>query len=277
MTFDNWKTAVEPKVLGAKNLHSVLATTSLDFFLMTSSVSGILGNPAQSNYAAANTFLDSLARHRVAAKKTAVSLVLPMVLEVGVVAENAELEHALKRKGMYGIDEEHLLQGFGAAIISAKFERVPDHIVVGLDPAELQKAVNDAAVTDSFWLEDARLTHAIQDMNSSAEDAAGTGSGGQSILTAIKAAASPAEAVSAVTVHFIEKLARMLLLGDDAFEPDVKSIAAYGIDSMIGAELRKWIYKEYRMDIPFQQLLGPTLTITKFAGLVCAAHNVVAL
>jgi KR domain/Phosphopantetheine attachment site len=275
MPFENWKTSVEPKIVGAMNLHSVLSSTPLDFFIMTSSVSGILGTPGQSNYAAANSYLDSLARHRLAAKNVATSVVLPMVLGVGVVAENAELEDALKRKGMYGIDEEHLLEGFEASMISQKFERVPEHvIIIGLDPAKLQKAVNDAAATDSFWLEDARFNHIVHDMSSSNDDAGGAG--GRSILATIKAAASAAEAITAVTEHFIGKLARMLLLSADDFDPDVKSIADYGIDSMIGAELRNWIFKEYRMDIPFQQLLAPTLTIAKFATQVCSAQCIAA-
>lgn len=43
---------------------------------------------------------------------------------------------------------------------------------------------------------------------------------------------------------------------------------------MIGAELRNWIFKELALDIPFQQLLGPGLTITKFATQVCANQGV---
>ncbi len=273
MTFDAWTQSIQPKVIGAKNLHTVLASTPLDFFVMTSSVSGILGTPGQANYAAANAYLDSLARHRLALRSTATSVVLPMVLGVGVVAENAELEDALKRKGMYGVDEEHLLQSFEASMISNTLSIVPDHVVVGLEPAKLQKAVNDAAATDSFWLEDARFSHVVHDINSSSDDT-GAGAGGQSILATIKAAATPADAIVAVSEHFTEKLARMLMLSDDDFEADVKSIASYGIDSMIGAELRNWIFKEYRMDVPFQQLLGPTLTITKFAGQVCAFHGI---
>ncbi|KAI2617417.1 putative polyketide synthase [Hypoxylon sp. NC1633] len=269
MSFENWKTSVEPKVLGATNLHSVLSETPLDFFLMTSSVSGTLGTPGQANYAAANSYLDSLARNRVFSNKAATSVVLPMVLGVGVVAENNELEDALKRKGMYGIDEEHLLESFEAGIVS---EQTADHVMVGLDPAKLQKAVNDAADGDCFWMEDSRFSHVVHDMNSSAEDA--SAGGAQSILATIKAAASPAEAIGAVVEHFIEKLARMLLLSPEEFEADVKSIADYGIDSMIGAELRNWIFKEYRMDVPFQQLLGPTLTIGKFAVQVCTANGI---
>lgn len=272
MSFQNWKTSVEPKILGAQNLHSVLSDTPLDFFLMTSSVSGTLGTPGQANYSAANAYLDALARHRTVANKAAVSVILPMVLGVGVVSENTEIEEALKRKGMYGIDEEHLLESFEAAIHSQITNSATDHIVVGLDPSKLQKAVNDAGAADSFWVEDIRFSQVVHDMNSSAEDAAGAG--GQSILATMKAAASPAEAIGAVTEHFIGKLARMLLLDPEEFEPEVRSIADYGIDSMIGAELRNWIFKEYRMDIPFQQLLGPTLTITKFAHQVCTNNGI---
>ncbi|KAI0442997.1 KR domain-containing protein [Xylaria telfairii] len=268
MPYNNWVTAVAPKVSGAMNLHSAFSSTPLDFFLMTSSVSGVLGTPGQSNYAAANSYLDSLGRHRISNGLAATSCVIPMVLGVGVVAESTELEDSLRRKGMYGIDEEHLLQAFEAGISAKRIDPVPDHIVVGLDPALLQKAVADEASTDSFWLEDARFSHAAHAIQSS--KASGTGaSGGQSVLGMIKAAPSPADAVSIAAQHFVEKLARMLLLPKDEVDANSGSIASYGIDSMIGAELRNWIFKEYRFDIPFQQLLAPTLTINKFCKQVC--------
>lgn len=273
MTFDSWKQSTNPKVVGAQNLHSVLASTPLDFFLMTSSVSGILGTPGQSNYAAANAYLDALARYRQEqASVTATSVVLPMVLGVGVVAENSEIEEALKRKGMYGVDEEHLLQSFEAAMgTTSAGPTAADHVVVGLDPARLQKAVAEADADDSFWLEDARFSHVVHDIYSSADDASGAGA--QSIVAIMKAAESEAEAVTAIEAHFMDKLARMLMLNPDDVDPKVGSISSYGIDSMVGAELRNWIFKEYKMDLPFQQLLGPTLTIEKFAGLALATQG----
>ncbi|RYP02773.1 hypothetical protein DL765_010690 [Monosporascus sp. GIB2] len=197
-----------------------------------------------------------------------------MVLGVGVIAENIELEDALKRKGMYGVNEEHLLRSFEAAIKSWRtLESAPDHAVVGLDPAKLQKAVGDAGATDSFWMEDARFSHVVRDIKSSAADE-DAGANGRSILATIKSACSLAEAVTAVNEHFVDKLARMLMFNPDDIEPEIGSIASYGIDSMIGAELRNWIFKEYRMDVPFQQLLGPSLIIAKFAGQVCATHGI---
>ncbi|GLA55100.1 type I Iterative Polyketide synthase (PKS) [Aspergillus niger] len=274
MTYKDWKQSTQPKVLGAQNLHAALADEPLDFFLMTSSVSGILGTPGQSNYAAANTYLDSLARHRRVSNQAATSVVLPMVLGVGVVAENDTLEDALKRKGMYGIDEKHLLQSFEAAITSNTYlEPAPDHVVVGLDPAKLQKAVNDSASTDSFWLDDARFSHAVHSINISSDEA--RAGAHLSILPSIRAAESSAEAVALICQHFIDKLSRMLMLDPADVDAEVGSVASYGIDSMVGAELRNWIFKEFAMDMPFQQLLAPSLTISKFATQVCEVQNIV--
>ncbi|QRC99347.1 hypothetical protein JI435_066760, partial [Parastagonospora nodorum SN15] len=64
MTFENWTTSIRPKVLGSKHLHEATSGLDLDFFIMTSSVSGILGTPAQTNYAAGNSYMDALARLR---------------------------------------------------------------------------------------------------------------------------------------------------------------------------------------------------------------------
>ncbi|CAI7658413.1 unnamed protein product [Penicillium glandicola] len=272
MPYENWTTSVHPKVTGTKNLHEVLSHLPLDFFVTTSSVSGVLGTPGQSNYAAGNSYLDALARHRRFQEQNSVSIVLPMVLGVGVVAENNELEESLKRKGMYGIDEEALLRVFEIAIIEQVREGISDHIVVGLDPMELAKAAQEAGDdVDSFWASDVRFNHTVWATKSQSENVSAGGS--QSILSSLQGLEF-IEAVQAVREHFIAKLARMLMLNLDEFEEESRSIASYGVDSMIGAELRNWIFKELGLDISFQQLLGPSLTITKFAEHVCEKQGI---
>lgn len=265
------------------NLHNALADIPLDFFILTSSISGTLGTPAQSNYAAGNTYMDALARHRVGVhSQRAASIVIPMVLGVGVVAENVELEAALKRKGMYGIDDSSLLAAFETAILEQHRQQKQehdgldsvDHIVAGLDPVLLAAAIDEAGEdVDCFWTADERFNKTVLAMSGG-----GTGQvGGEgSLLESLKSGEMGfEEARSAVAGSMAGKLARMLMLEPADVHVDEGSVASYGIDSMIGAELRTWIFKELAVDMPFQQLLGASLTINKFAELICSKHNLV--
>ena len=52
---------INAKAQAALSLHYAVQHLDLDFFIMTSSNSALLGNTGQSKYSAANSVLDSLA------------------------------------------------------------------------------------------------------------------------------------------------------------------------------------------------------------------------
>ncbi|XP_054621996.1 phenolphthiocerol/phthiocerol polyketide synthase subunit C-like [Dunckerocampus dactyliophorus] len=59
-----YEEVLKPKVNGVLNLHHATLSCQLDYFVCYSSISGFLGNASQTNYAAANTFLDLFCQYR---------------------------------------------------------------------------------------------------------------------------------------------------------------------------------------------------------------------
>lgn len=265
ISFDKFNAAVVPKVEGALSLHNALKDTPLDFFVTTSSISAVLGNPGQSNYCAGNGFLDALAWHRNLNGLAATSLALPMVLDVGIVAENEDIEASLSRRGMYGIDEQEMLRGFEIAMMQAVPQspgsaRIGDaQIILGLEPANLAAAMDSRDTVDAYWYNDARF----KGLRTAVENAGkGSVKGRSGFMDVLNEAAvvSTKAAIDAIAKHIMERCSRILMTPVKDFELNGKSVADYGLDSMIGAELRNWLFKEFGLDMSFQQLLASTVT-----------------
>ncbi|XP_051747345.1 uncharacterized protein LOC127511049 [Ctenopharyngodon idella] len=59
-----YEKVMKPKVNGVINLHRATIKCSLDYFVCYSSISAFIGNATQTNYAAANTFMDTFCQYR---------------------------------------------------------------------------------------------------------------------------------------------------------------------------------------------------------------------
>ncbi|MDR5757599.1 type I polyketide synthase [Caballeronia sp. LZ035] len=85
-----------PKVAGAWNLHRATLGMALDCFVLYSSATTYLGNPGQSSYVAANTFLETLVEWRRAQGLCGTVMAWGPLDDVGFLARNGETKKALQ-------------------------------------------------------------------------------------------------------------------------------------------------------------------------------------
>lgn len=117
MTFSEWEQCVRPRVQGTWNLHQATSAADLDFFLLLSSICGITGQPAQSNYNSANTFLDTFVNYRHGQNLPASVIDIGLMGCTGImVRENRELNQTLMAGGYHFLNEQDLLDALTIAI-----------------------------------------------------------------------------------------------------------------------------------------------------------------
>jgi hypothetical protein len=271
-----WHTGIDPKVIGTWNLHNAIKgkDSELDFFLMTSSISGSVGTATESNYCSANYFLDVFARRRQSLGLPATSVGLGMISEVGYLHDNPEIEALLLRKGIQPINEDELIQIFdislsmGLSVPHAYDIHAQSHILTGLEPFGLIEMRKKGFEGTNPTLDDPRASVLARALDGQA-DLALKGQDGDFPAEVVKALEAGAPLSDAILAHISKRFGDLVLLPAD--KVDVKKpLAGYGMDSMIAAEFRTWFFKALRVDIPFLELLSKTVTIVSLRDTVMA-------
>lgn len=252
MPYSKWEAAIRPKVQASWNLHEQFVSNGLEFFIMLSSITGIVGNTSQSNYAAGGTFQDALARHRTAKGLPAVSIDLGGVKSVGYVAETKGVEERLLRMGIAALEEEQVMNVIEAAIKRPLRHQDSSQIITGISPFSVSDGV--------IWREELRFQSLIKTKTSSQ-----LGSGNSSTKDAGKfdeiltGSLSWGDAVDYIANDIVKKLSEMFLISEKEIDTSMP-MAKYGVDSLVAVELRNWLVPRARADISiFDLLQSPSL------------------
>ncbi|KAI9046007.1 polyketide synthase module [Aspergillus affinis] len=270
MSHQSWQEVVFPKVQGTWNLHQQLPS-GMEFFVMLSSVAGVIGGRGQANYAAGNTFQDALARHRVALGEKATSLDLGVIGFTGAVVEDAKLAEKFMNHSPFILitePEMHALLDMYCDPRADPYTTTTCQNIVRLAPrldnitAEIQSAI------ERPLFRRLRPYKGPGSNNGSAAESA-------NVAAMLGEAQSLAEASAAVTQALTAKLSKALSIAMPDLDAN-KPLHQYGVDSLVAVELRSWFTKEIQADIAVFDILGSS-TISSIGHLATSKSKLKAV
>ncbi|MGV9313765.1 type I polyketide synthase [Streptomyces sp. NPDC003691] len=222
LTPDRLERVMRAKADAAAHLHE-LTGPGLAAFVLYSSGSGVIGGPAQGNYAAANAFLDALALHRREYGLPATSLAWGLwAVDDGMAGRLTDVDlRRMARRGMAPLSAADGLALFDAAVADTEPLLVP----VPVDPAALRAGAEQVPAV----LRGLAGPPALPAAAGPAAPAAGSDR-----FSALTGAERPAALLAAVTDHLAAVLGHT---GEISFDPD-RGFLELGVDSLTAVELR---------------------------------------
>ncbi|KAI3394363.1 hypothetical protein diail_2874 [Diaporthe ilicicola] len=250
MTAAHVRKTVGPKVHGTWNLHEQLPK-ELDFFVMLSSLAGVMGHRGQGNYGAGNIFQDYFASHRRSLGLRAMTIDIGYLLSVGFVAEHDEYVDHVKAMGLKVMHNSDL-----HGLLSVAMEDPGTHpaqVMCGLPFNEYSEAW--------YWISDGRFA-ALRNRGE------GTGGGSGPAVSLrdelVRCAGGVAAAADLITAAMVQRLAKLMMMPESDVDAG-RALSMYGVDSLVAVEVRNWIARETGVDVsvfdimahvPIRQLAG---------------------
>ncbi|WYZ35340.1 hypothetical protein EsH8_I_001616 [Colletotrichum jinshuiense] len=260
-TWADFAAVLAPKVQGSQYLDELFYDNStLDFFVLFSSLTCVMGNAGQAAYSAANSFMTGLVEQRRRRELPASVVHIAMMVGLGYVHRASDDIEAGLRHKLMPLAEADLHDMLAEAIIEGR-PRVQQsgngEIITGLKRG-----------TASFWRENPRLWHYLVGENEQGAGAdGGQGAEGQqgrqkmeSVENLLAAAENEDAALEVFGDCFASMLGNILQIEPSQIDKGTR-VVDLGIDSLVAVQVRSWFLKEVGVEVPVLKVLGNNSTV----------------
>nr|ALQ32849.1 putative polyketide synthase [Fusarium foetens] len=255
MIFQQWNLTMRSKINTSKNLHELLPK-DLDFFILLSSLAGVVGQMASANYAGGCAYQDALAKYRRAQGQNALSLDIGWMRNIGIIAEiKAYQRQRQTSNDMQPIDDKELLALLTLCCDPKSPIGLPrlseGQVLFGLrTPADiLSEGQQPPALLERPLLSAFSYLVGSNNTPTQAADHA------ENARDLFQRSSDARERQQVVIRAIAAKLARAMSISPDDVEPS-KPLSSYGVDSLMAVELRNWISKEFSSTVAVFDIIG---------------------
>jgi acyl carrier protein len=238
------KKVLAPKVAGAEHLDRMTRNLPLDYFVLFSSATTVIGNPGQSSYVAANGFLEGLARRRRAAGEPALAIAWGAIADAGMLARHSTARETLaNRAGVEGMLARTALNLMGEAL--SRSESPSSEAVLVIGEINWTFARSHLPLLQSPSFDDlVRET-----------DVAEAGAQQKIDVNHIVATRSSGEALKLIADVIVLEIAHILRLPQETLNR-TKPLAEIGLDSLMAAELGVKLEERLTLEAPLSASAG---------------------
>ncbi len=234
---DRFAKVAGPKVHGAWHLHRQTLEMPLDFFVLFSSVASVIGSPGQSNYAAANAFMDGLAHYRKQQGLVATAINWGPWADVGMAASDVVLQR-LTKDGWQPMNASQGCDFIGHLLTAGD---LPQAAVLPIDWDQFFASIPGA----SDW---STLRHLVSKGRSNPLIGSAAELAAQGVKDAL-----PEERINKISSYLLERIAQTLRV--PAADLDKYSqLGDLGVDSLTVVEIRLWIHGDLEVELAVEQL-----------------------
>ena len=236
---ESMNAVLNTKLLGAWNLHELTLQTSIDYFILYSSITTLIGNPGQANYVAANSGLEGLASLRRRMGLPALAVAFGPIGDAGYLVRNSTIKETLAhRLGKAPLSAREALDQLDYLLQNSKSDG-SCYAVANFEWSTLSQLL-PSSFSDRFAVLNRNLKE---------------GSGDETMVDfqTLIIGKTESEIVNIVQTLITQEVAQILSVDIDRIAP-TRSLHDLGMDSLMAVELVLGLEQRFGIRLPTMML-----------------------